>query len=70
MWPHRGKNKDSVGELWLGLLRFYTEMFDFKKHVISIRQLKILTRFEKLWNSKCIAIEGFFLFVSDSLLER
>ena len=49
---------ESVGELWLGLLRFYTEEFDFKEHVISIRQRKRLTTFEKQWTSKCIAIEG------------
>lgn len=51
-------NAESVGELWLGLLRFYTEEFDFKEHVISIRQRKRLTTFEKQWTSKCIAIEG------------
>uniref|UniRef100_A0AAX7V9H2 CCHC-type domain-containing protein n=1 Tax=Astatotilapia calliptera TaxID=8154 RepID=A0AAX7V9H2_ASTCA len=54
------KNKRSVGELWLGLLRFYTEEFDFKEHVISIRQRKRLTTFEKQWTSKCIAIEDPF----------
>ncbi len=54
-------NTESVGELWLGLLRFYTEEFDFKEHVISIRQRKRLTTFEKQWTSKCIAIEGISL---------
>lgn len=53
-------NSESVGELWLGLLRFYTEEFDFKEHVISIRQKKRLTTFEKQWTSKCIAIEDPF----------
>lgn len=53
-------NNESVGELWLGLLRFYTEEFDFKEHVISIRQKKRLTTFEKQWTSKCIAIEDPF----------
>lgn len=52
------QNWESVGELWLGLLQFYTEEFDFKEHVISIRQKKRLTTFEKQWTSKCIAIEG------------
>ncbi|KAG7257853.1 hypothetical protein CRUP_007426 [Coryphaenoides rupestris] len=55
--PELQQNKESVGELWLGLLRFYTEEFDFKEHVISIRQRKRLTTFEKQWTSKCIAIE-------------
>lgn len=53
-------NTESPGQLWLGLLRFYTEDFDFKEHVISIRQKKRLTTFEKQWTSKCIAIEDPF----------
>ncbi|XP_061540719.1 terminal uridylyltransferase 4 isoform X2 [Phycodurus eques] len=53
-------NPESAGELWLGLLRFYTEEFDFKEHVITIRQKKRLTTFEKQWTSKCIAIEDPF----------
>ncbi len=56
--PELHQNKETVGELWLGLLRFYTEEFDFKEYVISIRQSKRLTTFEKQWTSKCIAIEG------------
>uniref|UniRef100_A0A8C9VK13 Terminal uridylyl transferase 4 n=1 Tax=Scleropages formosus TaxID=113540 RepID=A0A8C9VK13_SCLFO len=58
--PELGQNNETVGELWLGLLRFYTEEFDFKEHVISIRQRKRLTTFEKQWTSKCIAIEDPF----------
>ncbi|XP_031430304.1 terminal uridylyltransferase 4 isoform X3 [Clupea harengus] len=58
--PELQQNRESVGELWLGLLRFYTEEFDFKEHVISIRQHKRLTTFEKQWTSKCIAIEDPF----------
>ncbi|TRY67979.1 hypothetical protein DNTS_035546 [Danionella cerebrum] len=56
----KNQNRETVGELWLGLLRFYTEEFDFKEHVISIRQHKRLTTFEKQWTSKCIAIEDPF----------
>ncbi|XP_056388204.1 terminal uridylyltransferase 4 [Hyla sarda] len=59
-FPSLGQNKESVGELWLGFLRFYTEEFDFKEYVISIRQKKLLTTFEKQWTSKCIAIEDPF----------
>ncbi|KAM4721976.1 terminal uridylyltransferase 4 [Rhinophrynus dorsalis] len=59
-FPSLGKNSESVGELWLGFLRFYTEEFDFKEYVISIRQKKLLTTFEKQWTSKCIAIEDPF----------
>ncbi|XP_030641823.1 terminal uridylyltransferase 4 [Chanos chanos] len=58
--PELCQNHETVGELWLGLLRFYTEEFDFKEHVISIRQRKRLTTFEKQWTSKCIAIEDPF----------
>ncbi|XP_069817868.1 terminal uridylyltransferase 7 [Dendropsophus ebraccatus] len=59
-WPEYGKNKESVGELWLGLLRFYTEDFDFKEHVISIRKKSLLTTFKKQWTSKYIVIEDPF----------
>uniref|UniRef100_A0A8C7I0T9 Terminal uridylyl transferase 4 n=1 Tax=Oncorhynchus kisutch TaxID=8019 RepID=A0A8C7I0T9_ONCKI len=58
--PELPQNRETVGELWLGLLRFYTEEFDFKELVISIRQRKRLTTFEKQWTSKCIAIEDPF----------
>ncbi|KAH9499941.1 Terminal uridylyltransferase 4 [Bulinus truncatus] len=60
LWPHKGENKLSVAELWLGFLRFYVEDFQYKKLVISIRQLAPLTRFEKLWNGACLAIEDPF----------
>ncbi|KAM5191607.1 terminal uridylyltransferase 7 [Mantella aurantiaca] len=59
-WPDYGKNKESAGELWLGLLRFYTEDFDFKEHVISIRRKCLLTTFKKQWTSKYIVIEDPF----------
>uniref|UniRef100_A0A8C5R7R4 Terminal uridylyl transferase 4 n=1 Tax=Leptobrachium leishanense TaxID=445787 RepID=A0A8C5R7R4_9ANUR len=59
-FPSLGQNKECVGKLWLGFLRFYTEEFDFKEYVISIRQKKLLTTFEKQWTSKCIAIEDPF----------
>ncbi|XP_060055460.1 terminal uridylyltransferase 7 isoform X2 [Erinaceus europaeus] len=59
-WPEFGKNTESVGQLWLGLLRFYTEEFDFKEHVISIRRKSLLTTFKKQWTSKYIVIEDPF----------
>lgn len=59
-WPHYGTNKEAVGELWLGLLRFYTEDFDFREHVVCIRQHDRLTTFNKQWTSKYIAIEDPF----------
>ncbi|CAG5125515.1 unnamed protein product, partial [Candidula unifasciata] len=60
LWPEKGKNSMSVAELWLGFLCFYVEEFKYKEHVVSIRQRKPLTRFEKLWNGPCIAIEDPF----------
>ncbi|KAM9330719.1 terminal uridylyltransferase 7 [Gastrophryne carolinensis] len=59
-WPAYGNNKESAGELWLGLLRFYTEDFDFKEHVICIRRKSLLTTFKKQWTSKYICIEDPF----------
>lgn len=44
----------------MGLLRFYTEEFDFKEHVISIRRKSLLTTFKKQWTSKYIVIEDPF----------
>ncbi|NWR71774.1 TUT7 uridylyltransferase, partial [Centropus unirufus] len=60
VWPEYGKNTESVGQLWLGLLRFYTEEFDFKEHVICIRRKSLLTTFKKQWTSKYIVIEDPF----------
>lgn len=60
VWKDRQKNTSSVGHLWLQLLCFYTETFDIENHVISIRTFKPVTKFEKLWISKCIAIEDPF----------
>ncbi|XP_029573951.1 terminal uridylyltransferase 7 isoform X2 [Salmo trutta] len=57
-WQQR--NVESVGALWLGLLQFYTETFDFREHVISIRQSAALTTFNKQWTSKYIVIEDPF----------
>ncbi|KAM9858777.1 terminal uridylyltransferase 7 [Aulostomus maculatus] len=59
-WPEYGKNTETVGELWLGLLRFYTEDFDFREHVVCIRQQARLTTFNKQWTSKYIVIEDPF----------
>ncbi|XP_062573267.1 terminal uridylyltransferase 4-like isoform X2 [Saccostrea cucullata] len=60
LWSHYGKNNASVSELWTGLFRFYTEEFKMEECVVCIRQHEMLTRFEKLWNGKCIAIEDPF----------
>ncbi|XP_029295943.1 terminal uridylyltransferase 7 isoform X2 [Cottoperca gobio] len=59
-WPQCGMNTETVGELWLGLLRFYTEDFDFREHVICLRLHSCLTTFNKQWTSKYIVIEDPF----------
>ncbi|XP_071438819.1 terminal uridylyltransferase 4-like [Hetaerina americana] len=60
LWPEYGKNELSVGQLWLQLLCFYTEEFDFEQHVISIKQKQILYKFDKMWFKKPMAIEDPF----------
>ncbi|XP_053395690.1 terminal uridylyltransferase 7-like [Mercenaria mercenaria] len=60
IWPECGQNNQCVGELWLGFFRYYLEEFNFAEQVVTIRQFEPLTKFEKLWNGKCIAIEDPF----------
>ncbi|XP_028331788.1 terminal uridylyltransferase 7-like isoform X2 [Gouania willdenowi] len=59
-WPMCGKNTETVGELWLGLLRFYTEEFDFREHIVCVRQRARITTFRKQWSTKPICIEDPF----------
>ncbi|KJK75211.1 hypothetical protein H634G_09557 [Metarhizium anisopliae BRIP 53293] len=44
------KNKSSVAELLFQFFRFYAHEFDYDKHVLTIRQGKLLTKQEKKWN--------------------
>jgi len=60
VWSDYGKNTQSVGELWLGFLSYYTEKFDWSNHVITIRDDKPLTRRAKNWLKSRIAIEDPF----------
>ena len=61
VFPSWKKNNHSLGQLWTGFLRFYTEEFDFRNCVVSIRRIEPLSRFEKLWTSNHnIAIEDPF----------
>ncbi len=68
------ENNQSLGELWVGLLKFYAVNFDAAKNIVCIRQSKPLTRKEKKWMGKRIGIEGalvseilFFVFVIDKI---
>jgi terminal uridylyltransferase len=60
MWPHYKANKQSVGELWLGFLCYYTEKFDWNNNVVCIRDNDILTRRSKNWTKHRLAIEDPF----------
>ena len=59
-WPGWGKNKTSVGQLWVDFLDFFARKWDDKTLVVSIRQSRDLSKFEKMWISPCIAIEDPF----------
>jgi terminal uridylyltransferase len=59
-WPGAGKNTDTVAQLWIGFLDFYSGTFDDRGMVVAVRQREPLTKFEKMWNSRCIAIEDPF----------
>ena len=59
-WAGWGKNKASVGQLWVDFLDFFARKWDDKKLVVCIRQSQDLTKFEKMWISPCIAIEDPF----------
>lgn len=58
IWPFRNSNTKSVAELFLGFLRYYSEEFNFEERVVCCRQFKPLTRLEKMWTGKKLAIEG------------
>jgi len=60
LWQGLDKNKQTVADLWLGMLRFYTEEFPFDERVVCIQRLAPLSKFEKLWNGYGIAIEDPF----------
>jgi len=60
-WRRRKqKNSSSVSELWLGFLDFYSNTWDDKGMVVSIRRKQLLPKFEKLWSTECLAIEDPF----------
>lgn len=37
LWLYCGKNNVSVGELWIGLFKFYIEEFKIDEYVVCIR---------------------------------
>ena len=52
------ENKSDLGTLWLRMLRFYALELSDSDAVVSIRHREVVTRADKGWNSKKIAIEG------------
>ncbi|XP_022650338.1 terminal uridylyltransferase 4-like isoform X2 [Varroa destructor] len=60
VWPSRGQNKKAIGQLWLGLIDYYSTKFKFDLNVVCIRQMEPLSRLEKMWTSKEINIEDPF----------
>ncbi|OQR76216.1 hypothetical protein BIW11_03120, partial [Tropilaelaps mercedesae] len=60
VWPLRGSNKKTLGQLWLGLIDYFSTKFKFDLNVVCIRQMEPLSRLEKMWTSKEINIEDPF----------
>lgn len=58
----------SLGQLWLELLKFYTLEFALEEYVISIRVQELLTRENKNWPKRRIAIEGGLIPFSHSVV--
>ncbi|KAI1289877.1 Terminal uridylyltransferase 7 [Halotydeus destructor] len=61
VWQYLGQNKAYVAELFVGFLRYYTEKFEFENDVVCTRQIDPLSRVEKFWTVRKIAIEDPFL---------
>ena len=59
-WPGHNKNKQTIGELWLGFLRYYTEKFNWDDDVVCIKSNEQLTRRSKNWTKHRLAIEDPF----------
>jgi DNA polymerase sigma len=56
-----GTNQESVAQLWLAFLVYYTEIFNFEEHIIQIHMKSCVTRFSKLWlTDTLIAIQDPF----------
>ena len=58
MW--KCENTLSTGRLWIEFLRYFTEIFNYDEHVVTIRQFEPLLKHEKGWFKHTIAIEDPF----------
>lgn len=50
----------TLGQLWLGLLKFYAYTFSHNEHAVCVRSLEPLLRSTKNWGNRRIAIEDPF----------
>ncbi|XP_047446772.1 poly(A) RNA polymerase GLD2 [Mugil cephalus] len=56
--PYISRNRSSLGELFLGFLRYYATEFRWDKQVISVREAKALPKTNSLeWRNKFICVE-------------
>ncbi|CAF0858279.1 unnamed protein product [Adineta steineri] len=61
IWNKKNEpNTMSSGALWIAFLRYYTQDFNYKKRIVTIRQYEPLLRVDKKWYSDIIAIEDPF----------
>ncbi|GBN49893.1 Terminal uridylyltransferase 7, partial [Araneus ventricosus] len=54
------RNDSSVGELWLGLLKYYGYKFNWNEHVVTVTDKTPITKTSKLWDVSWIAIQDPF----------
>lgn len=60
-WSGFRSNQESVADLFLGFIKYYTETFNYEEHVVTISQLEPLLRKEKRWTtSTLICVEDPF----------
>ncbi|XP_034026081.1 poly(A) RNA polymerase GLD2 isoform X2 [Thalassophryne amazonica] len=56
--PYNSKNQSSLGDLFLGFLKYYATEFRWDKHVISVQEGSALPKNNSPeWNNKCICVE-------------
>ena len=55
-WTSR--NNQSAGTLWRDLILFYGLNFDLNEHIVCVRSDTVISRVEKKWKSRRIAVEG------------
>jgi DNA polymerase sigma len=58
----RKQNNQTIAELFLEFLRYYSEVFNYDEDVVCCRQLAPLKRLEKMWTGRKMAIEGLLFF--------